>query len=214
MVAVRVYVEGGGPSHGDQEPLRQGFRKLFEKVLGGRAKPKITACGGRAEAFADFKRGLKSNPDALCVLLVDSEGPVRDGAASWDHVHERKGDEWVRPEGTSEDQIHLMVQAMEAWLIADPDALETYYGQGFRRAALPGQKNVEQISKKDLSAALERATRDSKTKGAYRKSHGFQLIGMIDPQKVRAASWHAARFFDALADHSTDGTSARWPPRR
>jgi len=39
----------------------------------------------------------------------------------------------------------------------------------------------------------------SKTKGRYTKSHGFWLIGLVDPAKVRAIGPHAERFFDTLA---------------
>jgi hypothetical protein len=181
-------------------PLREGFRKLFDRILGRRANLRVNACGSRKEAFNDFTKALKSNPDALCILLVDSEGPVRPGASAWDHVRERKGDQWLRPDGVTDEQLQLMVQTMEAWLVADPEALEAYYGQGFRKNALPRQPNVEQIAKTDLYDALDRATRDSKTKGKYGKSHGFELIGKVDPQKVRGMSLHAARFFDTLAD--------------
>lgn len=204
MVAVRIYVEGGGPSRQAQVPLREGFSKLFEKVLGRRAKPKVIACGSRNEAFCDFTRALQSYPDALCILLVDSEGPVKQGTSPWAHVSAREGDQWRRPDGVSDGQLHLMVQAMEAWLVADPEALAAYYKQGFRESALPHQQNVEQISKRELNDALARATRDSKTKGRYAKSHGFELIALVDPQKVRARSGYAARLFDTLLQDSAD----------
>ncbi|WP_437954863.1 DUF4276 family protein [Sorangium sp. So ce119] len=202
---MRVYVEGGGASRRAQEPLREGFSKLFEKVLGGRGKPKVIACGSRKEAFDDFKRALKSHPHALCILLVDSEEPVKSGISTWDHVSRREGDQWPRPDGVRDEQLHLMVQAMEAWLVADAESLAAYYKQGFRKDALPRQKNVELVAKRDLYEALERATRESKTKGKYAKHHGFELIGLIDPNKVRAASVHAARFLDTLMDHAAAG---------
>ncbi|WP_437893459.1 DUF4276 family protein [Sorangium sp. So ce124] len=205
MVAVRVYVEGGGATRRAQEPLREGFGKLFARILGGRARPKVIACGSRKEAFNDFKRALKSYPDTLCILLVDSEEPVTPGTSTWDHVLRREGDQWLRPDGVIDEQLHLMVQAMEAWLVADPEVLAAYYKKGFRRDALPHQQNVELVAKRDLYDAIERATRDSKTKGKYVKSHGFELIGLVDPHKVRAASAHAARFFDTLVDRAAAG---------
>jgi Domain of unknown function (DUF4276) len=120
--------------------------------------------------------------------------------SAWEHVQKRPGDGWQRPKEAGEDQLHLMVQTMEAWLVADPEALAAYYGQGFRPAALPNQSNVEAVSKKDLQKALENATKDTKTKGVYLKSHGFELIGRIDPSKVRArCPGHAAPFFEYLS---------------
>jgi hypothetical protein len=113
MVAlrVRVYVEGGGNSRGEQRELKEGFSKLFARALGDRPRPQVIACGGRKDAFDELKKALKSNPDALCILLVDSEAPVRHGASTWDHVRERVGDAWVRPEGTSDQQLHLMASS-------------------------------------------------------------------------------------------------------
>jgi hypothetical protein len=83
--------------------------------------------------------------------------------------------------------------------LADKDLLREYYGQHIGRSALPPQPNVELITKTDVEASLKQATR-STTKGPYQKSsHGFALLALIDPTKVRAASPHAALFFDTLA---------------
>jgi hypothetical protein len=199
FTAVSVFVEGGGSSRHEQAELRKNFSKLFEKILGARKKPSVTACGGRNQAFKDWEIALRSNPEAYSLLLVDSEGAVSDAIDPWEHVRARKGDGWVKPEGATEKQLHFMVQTMEAWLIADPEALEAHYGQGFRKDALPARKDVEAIPKPQLCSALERATRDTKTKGRYEKWHGFALIGLVDPAKVRAVAPHAARFFDELA---------------
>lgn len=200
MVAVHIYIEGGGSSRHEQRALREGFHKLLGKLPELKARPKLIACGGRKAAFDEFRHALKKHKDALCILLVDSEGPVRRDAPTWDHVREREGDRWERPDGVADKQLQLMVQAMEAWLIADPEALKAYYGQRFHENALPGEKDVELIPKRDLEAALKHAARDT-TKGRYDKWHGWELIGLVDPRKVRSASWHAARFFDALRDH-------------
>jgi hypothetical protein len=198
-----VFVEGGGSSRGQQAQIREGFCKLFTKVLGAQPKPKVIACGGRDEAFKDWKRALKSNPDTRCLLLVDSEDPVvSPDVDPWAHVRMRKDDGWEKPAGTTDEQLHFMVQAMESWLIADPEALEAYYRQGFHKDRLPARKDVEAIPKLQLYDALERATKDTKTKGRYQKSHGFVLISLIDPTKVAAAAPYAARFFDHLVASS------------
>lgn len=194
---VRVFVEGGGGSRDEQTEIRRSFSKLLARVLGDRSKPTVAACGGRSQAFRDWKIALTSHPHDLCLLLVDSEGVVGAGVSAWGHVRARPGDGWERPSAATDEQLHFMVQTMEAWLIADPAALETYYGNGFRRAALPPRRDVEAIPKPRLQDSLDQATKDT-TKGQYTKSHGFALIGLVDPEKLRAAAPHAARFFDEL----------------
>jgi Domain of unknown function (DUF4276) len=199
MVDFLVVIEGGGTSRAEQTPLRKGFTALFEKLRKGKAKPKIVCAGGRSEAFKDFKTAVESNPRAICLLLVDSEGPVAPSSSPWEHVARRRGDGWQRPAGATDEQLHFMVETMEAWLVADPDALATYYGSEFKKAKLPRRKNLEEVSKTDVMTALLASTEPARTKGKYEKSHGFDLVGKIDPGKVRVACPEfAERFFRVL----------------
>lgn len=72
----------------------------------------------------------------------------------------------------------MMVQVMEAWLVADPDTLASFYGAGFRHNVIPKIDDVEQIDKARLESSLLRATADSK-KGRYHKiRHGGPLLGL------------------------------------
>jgi len=196
--AVWIFIEGGGNSRDEQGEIRKGFATLLGRALAGRQRPTVIPSGGRDQTFRAWQRALRTDPDKLSVLLVDSEGPIPEGALPWAWLKSRTGDtHWTKPAGTSDDQLHLMVQAMEAWFFADPEALARYYDKGFQASALPARKDVENILKQDLEKTLEHASRSTK-KGAYKKSHGFALIGQIDPVKIRAASPHAARFFDHL----------------
>lgn len=101
--------------------------------------------------------------------------------------------------GLPSDQVFLMVQAMEAWFLADPQALANYYGNNFRPNALPGNaRNIEAIQKSDLEPALKAATAAT-TKGPYRKAtHGFDLLAAIDPSKTEASSPRAAALHQFL----------------
>lgn len=124
---VRIYVEGGGDQRGGKDKIQQGFSQFFRKVVDkNRAKLRVIACGGREQTFKDFKKGLKSNPDAFNILLVDSEAIIDDAHTSWKHLEKR--DQWVPPPSVTHEQCHLMVQVMEAWFIADKEALTMYYG--------------------------------------------------------------------------------------
>ena len=91
-----------------------------------------------------------------------------------------------------------MVQAMEAWFHADKKAVQEYYKQGFRAAALSQRLDIENIPKADLFAGMLRATKDCQ-KGEYSKGeHSFQILARIDPGKVRASSRFAERLLSVL----------------
>jgi hypothetical protein len=91
-----------------------------------------------------------------------------------------------------------MVQTVEAWLVADVDAVSKFYGQGFNANTIPKNPNVEQISKEDLESTLKRATRNT-PKGEYHKiKHGPKLLGQVDVSKVRKAAPHCDRLFVTL----------------
>ena len=91
-----------------------------------------------------------------------------------------------------------MVQVMESWFLADVDALESYYGQGFRRQSLPANPNVEEVPKQDVERGLERAARETGKEGYRKGRDSFEILGRLDPVKVREASEHADRFVKAL----------------
>jgi hypothetical protein len=91
-----------------------------------------------------------------------------------------------------------MVQCMEAWFLADREAMTEFYGQGFLVDSLPGQPNIEQILKRSLPPMLEHASKQT-SKGPYDKTrHAFALLALIDPHRLRVASHHASRLFDVL----------------
>jgi hypothetical protein len=194
-VSVLIYVEGG--HHGQTKTAcRQAFRRFFEKVIPP-GSFQVRASGDRASTFHDFRAALKKHANDYVILLVDSEEAVTTGC--WQHLRTRVGDEWHQPAGTVDDQVHLMVQVMEAWFLADKSTLIAYYGQGFRDRSLPGQPNVELISKQEVFKILEHASKPTQ-KGEYHKTrHAFDLLEEIEPSRVRAASQHASRLFAVLA---------------
>jgi hypothetical protein len=198
-VTVKLYVEGGGDHNKALETeCRRGFSQYLRKAGLENRMPRVVRCGGRQQAYERFRTSYaNAGSDELPILLVDSEAPVVE-SSSWEHVRLRPSDGWVRPLGASEDQIHLMVQTMEAWFHADKDALREYYGTAFRTAALSQQTDVEGIPKAELFAGLQRATKNCQ-KGEYSKGeHSFQILARIDPARVKAASPFAERLLRAL----------------
>ena len=164
--------------------------------------PRIIACGSRDRAYDRFctaQRNAQANE--FIVLLVDSEEGVERGVGPWAFLKRR--DNWSRPDGTNDDNVHLMVQCMEAWFLADRDTLAHFFGDGFNANPLPNRPDVENIPKSDLYDALKRATQASR-KGKYGKGrHSFDLLAQLDPQKVTQASPYAKRLVDILIDRMT-----------
>jgi hypothetical protein len=199
-VNVRVFVEGGGPHRKTQTECRKAFHEFLRRFLGeDTAMPRVSACGSRNEAYGDLCRSLNHDSDTLAVLLVDSEEPVAVGKTCCAHLLERDG--WNN--SMPETHVHLMVQCMESWFLADRATLQEYYGEGFRPNALPGNPAVEAIPKVDVMAGLARATRDT-TKGEYHKTrHGFAILEILDPANVSARSPRAKAFLDFLLSQIT-----------
>ena len=73
---------------------------------------------------------------------------------------------------------------MEAWIVADPEALAEFYGKKFHASKLPVRQNLEEEPKESINDNLAKATKDT-SKGAYAKiRHASKLLGLIDTNKV------------------------------
>ncbi len=196
---IKVFVEGGGNTHSLRSKCRRGFSNFFRRAgLEGRM-PSVVASGRRRDAFDDFCAALRSpGKYDFIVLLVDSEEPVVAGSGPWQHLKKTR-DKWDQPSGATDDQVHLMVQCMEAWFLADKDCLAAYYGNDFNQNALPAREDIENIAKNDILNGLKNATRSRVPKGEYGKGqHSFDILARIDPDKVIAASPYAKRLVDTL----------------
>lgn len=197
MSSITIYLEGGGTGPGTKDTLRRGMDAFLEPIKRlARAKSwrwKIVPCGDRDQTFRRFRRAVTgTQPDELVVLLVDSEAALGNRTprahlqAHWDL---RVADD---------ELIHLMVQVMETWIIADRETLAAYYGPGFRANALPGAANLEGVSKASIVADLARATKSTQ-KGAYHKiRHASELLKRIDHRKVRERCPACKRLFNTL----------------
>lgn len=225
MKEIIVYLEGGKTAQQNAE-LRTGFDQLLEQQKNAartkRLQWKLVPCGGRDSACKAFVNAYqKTNDQTLCVLLVDSEDELppeesigdketgeerrlrllRDSRVRRDHLSNR--DCWDFGEMPS-DEIHLMVRCMETWIVADPDALRRYYGNGFRENQLPVRVNLEYEPKLQIYDKLKKATKDT-SKGEYAKiKHASKLLAQIDPKKIAARCQRFATFTRWLSDQIAD----------
>jgi hypothetical protein len=206
---IRIYFEGGGDGRSGKDELRRAMDG-FLKPLKDQARRKgcgwtLVCCGGRSSAWSKFQNAARSYPEETVILLVDSESEVRystnpipdDGPKQ--HLRNRVGDGWETDSYPSKN-IHLMVQCMETWLVADPDALSSFYGKGFNQNALPKRKNLEEEAKAGIYIKLDAATRPT-SKGPYTEgklNHSTKILPQVDSSKVCSRCPHAARFFTTI----------------
>lgn len=183
VTEIRIYFEGDGA-------LKPGF----DRFLGGiKQKARLRRCrfsliAANGTPAQDYKIAVESHPDAWNVLLLDSEGPATtplDLCAKKDLA------------GHS-DSVFWMVQIMESWFLADPNALERYYKDGFHASALKGDPRVEQVPKSDVLSRLRAAKRKTKKDEYHKTAHAPALLASIDPELVKAAAPNCKRLFDAL----------------
>jgi hypothetical protein len=197
---VAIYVEGGGDSASQKAQLRIGFDGLLspqkQNAQLKNLRWKLVPSGSRNNAYEAFMHeSQKADRSVLCVLLVDSEEGLAketkgDSVANAQvrKLHLTNRDGWdlrkINPE-----QIHLMVQCMEAWIVADPEALAEYYGKGFHAKSLPDRVNLEEEPKTEVFGKLANATKRT-SKGEYSQAnnakikHASRLLALIRPAKV------------------------------
>ena len=196
MSGIAIYMEGGGDGKENRAALRQGMNTFLQPLKDEARKKSLhwdLACyGSRDETFKRFRDAVNSSTDAVNVLLVDAEGPVSQSP----RLHLRNQDKNLS--FAHEETIHLMVQTMEAWIVADSAALNSYYGQGFKANKLPKATDLETVSKREVEHSLREATKDTQ-KGRYHKiKHASDLLKRIDAEKVKARCCHCRRVFKAL----------------
>jgi hypothetical protein len=193
-----LYVEGGGGKEG-RDDLRRAFGKFLsgpleaarERGLQGR----VVMCGSRDATFKAFRNAVRDHPSDHVFMLVDAEQAV--SGTPREHLAGR--DPWDLS-FAEDEQCHLMAQVMESWFLADPAALERFYGQHFVAKQIPPRTNVEEVPKADVEAVLKSATAKTR-KGEYHKiHHGPLILERLDPEKVRARAPHCERLFSILAE--------------
>jgi hypothetical protein len=193
-VSGHLYIEGA-ESKEDKILCRQAFRKILERAGLGGQMPRLTACGSRNSAFDDFKTAHAQGRAQFVGLLVDSEDPIEQIEATWEHLFRR--DHWAAPAGAADEQVLLMVTCMESWVAADRQALQRHYGNSLQVNALPSMVNLESRTRGEVQRALEHATRNCK--GPYRKGRrSFEALEQLEPAVLEAALPSFARVLRIL----------------
>jgi len=168
---IRIYFEGS-------KGLRGGFESFFAEldIAAGNLRSTIKFVPAKDGPSA-YRKAERSHPQAWNILLQDSEGPVPAQHAA---------------------DVFWMVELMEAWFLADLDALKGYYGEEFHHNAIGNTADVERVQKTEVLKRLKQATKDT-SKGEYHKvKHAPFLLEKLDSARVRERAQHCRQLFDAV----------------
>ena len=142
---------------------------------------------GRDHAYEAFLDKTRQNPDALVLLLVDSEDSPLDP-------------DWAKSvwatRAKQEPTLFFMVRCMEAWIVADGPSLTTTYPGKFQEGALP-KRPPEECAPEELRQALRTATQNGGI-GRYEKRHDPILLAMVRPEIVARRCPSAKAFLEGL----------------
>jgi hypothetical protein len=195
---VVIFIEGGGTFEKEKRILRAGFDSFFQplkRLAAERGKSfRLVACGGRDEAFRAFENERKFEEETHCLLLIDSEEVLDDGVKAQLAQRERHWNLTTVPEG----DLHVMTTTMETWIIADLNALRTFYGQHFAQNRLPVHNNLEKVSKQDVWRDLAAATQNSQAGIYHKMRHAPKLLSRMDSTTVRQRCSHCNRLFQTV----------------
>lgn len=182
-----LYIEGGGNSKEEKIRCREAFASPLKRQGYEGSMPRLTACGGRGDAFDSFKTAhAKAKLGQFIALLIDSEDPAEVPAdplkqPTWDHLKQRDG--WDRPIGASDEQVLFMTTCMETWIVADREMLRAHYGHKLNESRLPPTEQLESRHRHELQKQLERAT--EATSKPYRKGkRSFELLAKLNTEAL------------------------------
>ena len=187
MVRACVYIEGGATGANSKYldiSCERAFHKLLER-MGVRRKPRLVACGGRADVFNRFKTALRNRGSSYVAMWIDSEDPMTDIEAAWVHLGSvTTVAVWERPDGAMDDQVLFMTTCMETLIVADRETLRDHYKQKLNENPLPHANDLESRQRHTVQQALETATKACSN--AYAKGkRSFEIFQKLNPTVLK-----------------------------
>lgn len=179
-----VYLEGNRRL---RVPMKSFLRNAVHAIHNQSITLNVEPCGSGTDAVKRCAR------DANGLLLIDSEG------VDISRLAQRVASQIGRT-----DCAFFMVQKMEAWFIADQNALRNHFGDRFRERALPQNPNVEEVPAQDIDTALRNATRDCAKQRYSKGRDDVKLLEQHNPSTVYDACHNFRLLIDHLSMHAAN----------
>ena len=189
---IRIYFEG-------KATLRSGFESFFTELrtAARQARSSIQFVAAK-DGISAYRKANRTHAQAWNVLLKDSEQAMPERSVE---LCARHG---IDPQLA--ESVFWMVELMEAWFLADREALAGYYGTGFVQNAIGDPADVERIPKAEVRERLKRATRNT-SKGEYDKiGHAPHLLERLDSARVQSRATHCQQLFDVAKAKLSGGS--------
>ncbi len=204
-MTVTIYVEGKkDEGKFDAQTARLCFGKLFEKAGFKGRMPSVVMCGGRGDAMKRFTNHNEKERGGPALLLVDAEELLVDDDDAllppWDLVRKRKGDGWEKPKHATDDDLHLMVVMMEAWLLCAPAQSWTdVFGKQFDSTKLlqPSESHAKSKLRNALNAAVKAVNAHRPNWDDFKGSKAFELLTRVEVAELRKLK-HGKRLLERL----------------
>lgn len=187
-MVIRVCMEGGDRQN-KSAPINNRYKRAFEQLFSTPYfRPKVTMCGSGSEVDAEFgklvRRAITVGGEVV-LALKDSDGKPLDKLR--EEVIDKLGNEW-RDSVDPENNIHFMVQEIEAWFLADKNTV---------RAEYELVEDYSDARPESISNPKEFLVRVSG--GMYSEKFAPNLLGDLDRAVIAAKCPAFKRFADRLA---------------
>lgn len=201
MVAIKIYIEGGGEGKDLDIRFREAWSKFFTSAgLSGRM-PRPVRGKGRRHTYDLFCTAITNQQKGeFPLLLLDSEDPFDATQSRWKHLERR--DRMEQPGNATEEHLYLMAQVMETWILADLESINSYFGDLFNKDKIPAWHDLEAVPKHAIFDALEKATSKCGHRKYSKGKISFEVFAVLKAHKVAEKCPEAKRLLDFLKNRT------------
>ncbi len=214
MVNISIIIEGGAPEKNsdidtlnNSNALREVLHNLFAELMNDDVSIEITMQHGYRESTIEYQKKTQSTVDNFC-LFVDLDDKQEHIGAWYDKLVTENPDKPISLSDEQKSHVFFMIQAMETWMLYQPDAIERWALKKYKRVRVDENfaqrlegKDVKDIPHpysmvNDLLKHYFRYTKDGKDKKVkYTKLvSAAGIIEQIDPLLLRCQDSELQRF--------------------